>query len=223
MSKTRYKIRKEQLERVVESFVMESTEGKMMVKDAAKKHKMNMGAEQHDDMGDGMKKAPVSKKHKMKQAPEVKKNIHGKVSENRMRQINKLMETYEITEDELNEAFGNSRRINKAIEDFKSTYSNEIEAIKKAYEAHTEDYINLSNNFTKKLTGDNMRFIIELAKKHGVKFDEKRPGMDSDFMTLRKSLLDMTQPMNIQTFKKQLEKGGWSMDDLGGRDQTIGK
>ena len=80
MSKIRYKIRKEQLERVVESFVMESTEGKMIVKDAAKKHKMNMGAEQNDDMGDGMKKAPVSKKHTMKQAPEVNKNIHGKVS-----------------------------------------------------------------------------------------------------------------------------------------------
>ena len=48
--KTRYKIRKEQLERVVESFVMESTEGKMIVKDAAKKHKMNMGAEQHNDI-----------------------------------------------------------------------------------------------------------------------------------------------------------------------------
>jgi hypothetical protein len=103
MSKTRYKIRKEQLERVVESFVMESTEGKMIVKDAAKKHKMNMGAEQNDDMGDGMKKAPVSKKHKMKQAPEVKKNIHGKVSESRMAEIKNIMETYGITEDELEE------------------------------------------------------------------------------------------------------------------------
>ena len=103
MSKTRYKIRKEQLERVVESFVMESTEGKMIVKDAAKKHKMNMGAEQNDDMGDGMKKAPVSKKHKMKQAPEVKKNINGKVSESRMAEIKNIMETYGITEDELEE------------------------------------------------------------------------------------------------------------------------
>ena len=223
MSKTRYKIRKEQLERVVESFVMESTEGKMMVKDAAKKHKMNMGAEQHDDMGDGMKKAPVSKKHKMKQAPEVKKNIHGKVSENRMRQINKLMETYEITEDELNEAFGNSRRMNKAIEDFKSTYAKEIGAIQKAYEAHTEDYINLSNNFTKKLDANYMEFIKELAKKHGVKFDEKKPAMDEDFMTLRKNLIDILRPMGIQTFMAQLKKGGWDVSDFGGRDQISGK
>lgn len=103
MNKTRYKIRKEQLERVVESFVMESAQGTMIDKNAAKKHKMSMGAEQSDDMGDGMKKAPVAKKHKMKQAPEVKKNIHGKVSESRMRQIQKLMETYDITEDELQE------------------------------------------------------------------------------------------------------------------------
>jgi len=102
--KTRYKIRKEQLERVVESFVMESTEGKMIVKDAAKKHKMNMGAEQHDDMGDGMKKAPVNKKNKMKQAPEVKKNIHGKVSETEIKmfaQINNLTESEVVRRIEL--------------------------------------------------------------------------------------------------------------------------
>lgn len=103
MSKTRYKIRKEQLERVVESFVMESTEGKMIVKDAAKKHKMNMGAEQNDDMGDGMKKAPVSKKHKMKQAPEVKKNIHGKVSET---QIKRAAQHYNLSESEVERRIG---------------------------------------------------------------------------------------------------------------------
>jgi hypothetical protein len=81
MTKVRYKIRKEQLERVVENFVMESA---MIEKNAAKKHKMSMGAEQADDMGDGMEKAPEVKKAKMKQAPEVKKHIHGKVNESRM-------------------------------------------------------------------------------------------------------------------------------------------
>jgi hypothetical protein len=99
MSKTRYKIRKEQLERVVESFVMESTKGGNMIhKDAAKKHKMNMGAEQHDDMGEGMKKAPVSKKNKMKHAPEVKKHVKGKVSE---QQIKKAAEYYNLSESEV--------------------------------------------------------------------------------------------------------------------------
>ena len=100
MSKVRYKIRREQLERVVEHFVMESA---MIEKNAAKKHKMSMGAEQADDMGDGMMKAPEVKKNRMKQAPEVKKNIKSKVSEARMRQIQELMETYDITEDELQE------------------------------------------------------------------------------------------------------------------------
>lgn len=78
MSKVRYKIRREQLERVVEHFVMESA---MIEKNAAKKHKMSMGTEQSDDMGDGMVPAKEVKNPKMKQAPEVKKNIHGKVNE----------------------------------------------------------------------------------------------------------------------------------------------
>ena len=106
MNKTRYKIRKEQLERVVESFVMESAQGTMIDKNAAKKHKMSMGAEQSDDMGEGMEKAKEVKKAKMKQAPEVKKHMKGSVSEARMRQIQKLMEAYDITEDELNEFWG---------------------------------------------------------------------------------------------------------------------
>lgn len=104
MSKTRYKIRKEQLERVVESFVMESAKGGSMVdKNAARKHKMSMGAEQHDDMGEGMEKAKEVKKAKMSQAPEVKKHMKSKMSEARLRQIKQIMETYDITEEELEE------------------------------------------------------------------------------------------------------------------------
>jgi hypothetical protein len=106
MNKTRYKIRKEQLERVVESFVMESAQGTMINKNAAKKHKMSMGAEQSDDMGKGMEKAKEVKHPKMKQAPEVKKHMKGSVSETRMREIKKLMETYNVTEEELNEFWG---------------------------------------------------------------------------------------------------------------------
>jgi hypothetical protein len=106
MNKTRYKIRKEQLERVVESFVMESAQGTMINKNAAKKHKISMGAEQSDDMGDRMEKAKEVKHPKMKQAPEVKKHMKGSVSETRMREIKKLMETYNVTEEELNEFWG---------------------------------------------------------------------------------------------------------------------
>jgi hypothetical protein len=72
MTKVRYKIRKEQLERVVENFVMESA---MIEKNAAKKHKMSMGAEQDDDMGEGMEEAKEVKNPKLKQAPEVKKHM----------------------------------------------------------------------------------------------------------------------------------------------------
>ena len=95
MSKVRYKIRREQLERVVEHFVMESA---MIEKNAAKKHKMSMGTEQSDDMGDGMIPAKEVKNPKMKQAPEVKKNIHGNVSES---QIKKAAKHYNITESEV--------------------------------------------------------------------------------------------------------------------------
>jgi hypothetical protein len=104
MSKTRYKIRKEQLERVVESFVMESAKGGSMIdKNAAKKHKMSMGAEQQDDMGEGMEKAKEVKKAKMSQAPEVKKHMKSKMSEARLAKIKQIMETYDITEEELEE------------------------------------------------------------------------------------------------------------------------
>ena len=59
-----------------------------------------------------------------------------------------------------------------------------------------------------------MEFIKELAKKHGLKFDEKRPAKDEDLMTLRKNLIEILRPMNIQTFKTQLEKGGWDLSDF---------
>jgi hypothetical protein len=95
MSKVRYKIRREQLERVVEHFVMESA---MIEKNAAKKHKMSMGAEQSDDMGDGMIPAKEVKNPKIKQAPEVKKHIKGNVSE---AQIKKAAKHYNITEGEV--------------------------------------------------------------------------------------------------------------------------
>jgi hypothetical protein len=96
MTKVRYKIRKEQLERVVENFVMESA---MIEKNAAKKHKMSMGAEQADDMGEGMEKAKEVKKAKMKQAPEVKKHIHGKVNESRVLRENSEEEAMEFLND----------------------------------------------------------------------------------------------------------------------------
>jgi len=125
MSKTRYKIRKQQLERVVESFVTESAspeakkhvqgykdtedeslgmeDGKESTKKVsdkgrrndskgkwgnrlkhageAKKHKISMGSEQSNDMGQGMKKASQSSSTKMKHAPEAKKHVKGSVSE----------------------------------------------------------------------------------------------------------------------------------------------
>jgi len=95
--KKRYKLRKEQLERMVENFVNESVSEKHWgINDEpkqskeAKKHKMSMGAEQADDMGDGMKKANVVKKNTIKQAPEVKKHIKGTVSESEEMEEGKL-------------------------------------------------------------------------------------------------------------------------------------
>jgi hypothetical protein len=127
MGKTRYKIRKEQLERVVENFVMESAapevtkhvkgstpseskgnstssmKMKMKQSSEAKKHKMSMGAEQADDMGDGMKKAPESKSMKMRQAPEAKKHVKGSVSESNLRTLIRIAESKGISEAELME------------------------------------------------------------------------------------------------------------------------
>lgn len=125
MGKVRYKVTKEQLERTVESFVMESAEAtkhvkgstsnetkgkptssmKMKMKQSAeaKKHKMSMGAEQADDMGDGMKKAPESKSMKKKHAPEAKKHVKGSVSESNLRTLIRIAESKGISEAELME------------------------------------------------------------------------------------------------------------------------
>ena len=136
MSKTRYKIKKEQLERVVESFVTESAspeakkhvqgyndkedeslgvkDGKKSTKKVsekgrradskgkwgnrlkhaaeAKKHKISMGGEQSNDMGQGMKKASQSSSSKMKYAPEAKKHVKGSVSESqRINEVDRIM------------------------------------------------------------------------------------------------------------------------------------
>ena len=120
MNKTRYKIRKEQLERVVESFVMESAQGTMIEKNAAKKHKMSMGAEQSDDMGEGMEKAKEVKHPKMKQAPEVKKHMKGNVSE---AQIKKVAQHYNLTESEVKRRLELIREFDEAafMKKFKTT------------------------------------------------------------------------------------------------------
>ncbi len=157
MSKTRYKIKKAQLERVVESFVTESAspeakkhiqgyndkedeslgmkDGKKSTKKVsekgrradskgkwgsrlkhaaeAKKHKMSMGAEQSNDMGQGMKKASESSSSKMKQAPEAKKHVKGSVSEAKKKQIIKLLESGDVSETELQEFFGMGTRMRR--------------------------------------------------------------------------------------------------------------
>ena len=107
--KKRYKVRKEQLERVVESFVMESApEAKKHVKGSlgdkmtdktvtapekdwgvtdgvsnapeARKHIKPMGGNTQTS-GKGMKNTPTSKTMKKSQSPEAKKHVNGSVSE----------------------------------------------------------------------------------------------------------------------------------------------
>ena len=166
MSKTRYKIKKKQLERVVESFVTESAapeakkhvqgyndkedeslgmkDGKKSTKKVsekgrradskgkwgnrlkhaaeAKKHKISMGGEQSNDMGQGMKKASQSSSSKMKQAPEAKKHVKGgSLSETKKKQIVKLLENGDISENDLQEFFGLATKLrkNKIMDDIK--------------------------------------------------------------------------------------------------------
>lgn len=146
MGKVRYKVTKEQLERTVESFVTESTEATKHVKSSvpseskgqktskggkkkqapeARKHTMSMGAEQANDMGDGMKMAGEVKSNKRKQAPEARKHVKGSVSEARLRQIEKIMETYDISEEELAEWDWGKRQLDKAKSAMKRTMGDE--------------------------------------------------------------------------------------------------
>jgi hypothetical protein len=92
MTKKRYKIRKEQLERVVESFVMES---------AAPEAKKHIEEPMEGDMVEKNVKEPSTvKKDKKKQAPEAKKHVMTKMSES----------VEELTEEELAEFWGDKAK-----------------------------------------------------------------------------------------------------------------
>ena len=87
MGNTRYKVTKDQLERIVENFVMESSEnnGKTPVKNMipkqapeAKKHVKNKMSGDMVDQSEGM--PAVTSMKKKSQAPEAKKYVSNKMS-----------------------------------------------------------------------------------------------------------------------------------------------
>jgi hypothetical protein len=140
MAKRRYKIRKEQLERVVESFVMESAAPE------AKKHVKGGLGEKMVDKRSNTKDAPEKDwgiNDEPSHAPEAKKHVKGEKGSGKMvekRSNSKsasttekrkmkhapeakkhvkgsVSESTELTEEELNEFFGGRKRRKAALED----------------------------------------------------------------------------------------------------------
>lgn len=143
----RYKVTKEQLERVVESFVIESTKRKNTLKES--------------ELEEGL--------------------------------------------------FGG--KIGKAVDFFISEHAEEVNKIIEAYKKYDESYIELSTNLANKLT---FKFLMDLAEQFNIKYSKDKPAMDDNLKTLKSNIMKKIQPMDLPTFKKQMEKGGWKLSDLGG-------
>jgi hypothetical protein len=131
-----------------------------------------------------------------------------------------LNESYLEEEDELGEGFLDVFKgpFGKAKKEFKEQNAGDIATMKVAYEKYNvEKYSEL----TKKLKEKVMTSFATIGKKHGI--------TGSDLSVFRKELMDMVEPMDLDTFKKQAEKGGYSMADVafgsgaGQRGYTTGK
>jgi len=104
-------------------------------------------------------------------------------------------------DEELEEIFGLGK-FEKAKKAYRQSKAQELDALTKAYKAYDPSYINISQNLMQTLRQD----AAQLAKQFGIE--------GSDVNVLYKDLASVAQPMDIPTFKRQMEKGGFSMKDI---------
>ena len=111
-----------------------------------------------------------------------------------------LNEMYQ--EEELDEFFG-AGKFKKAKNAFKEANAQEIEAMIQSYNGKDMSYIELSKSLINKANTS----YAELANQFGL-------ADPSDMKTLRMDILKFVQPMDLNTFKSQLQ-GGSSMAHFG--------
>lgn len=143
----------------------------------------------------------------------LKEDVKNKISllENEVSDIEEQMRSI-YSEDEVDESlqeilgFGPQAKAKKAYQEM---YAQQLDALKKAYKSYDPSYIEISRSLVEKLRQD----ASNLAKQFGVK----------DVQFLYKELLEMVQPMDYNTFKRQAEKGGFSMRDVASGASTGAK
>lgn len=139
----------------------------------------------------------------------VKKAQRKLALESEKKKLTKRLNEIALEEAELDEFFGGGA-FKKALNDYKATHKDDIAKLQQAFKTYSDDYVTISQNLAKNAMGE----AKLLAKKYGVD--------PADFMVVYKDIMATIQPMDFSTFKAQQKKGGWSMTDLGGREQTTG-
>jgi len=93
-------------------------------------------------------------------------------------------------------------KFGKAESEFKNKYKSEIDGMMKAYKSKDAKYVDFVENLKEKVNSE----YQELAKKYEIS------GVN-DMGVFQKSLMKLVEPMDIPTFKRQMEKGT-SIEDI---------
>lgn len=104
-------------------------------------------------------------------------------------------------EQEIEEIFGLGK-FEKAAKAYKQAKANELGAVQQAYKALDPSYVSASQALVQTLRQD----AAAIAQQHGIS--------GSDVQVLYKDLLQLVQPMDYNTFKRQASQGGSSFRDI---------
>lgn len=105
-------------------------------------------------------------------------------------------------EEQMDEIFGMGK-FSKAKKMLKQMKADEYNQLMQAYKSLSPEYITLSKNLVSQVPA----LTNQIAAQVGIT-DR------SDLNTLRKSFMDMFQPMDYGTFRSQMQKGGASFIDI---------
>ena len=116
--------------------------------------------------------------------------------------LKKLNEMY--MEDQEPETLNEWGEFRKAESDFSATNAQGIADMNTAYKANDPSYVDKSTALMGKVKAE----YIALATKYGI-------SGTNDLGVLYKSLMKIAQPMDFNTFNRQVSQGGSSLSDIG--------
>ncbi len=130
--------------------------------------------------------------------------------ESEKKKLKKRLNEIALEEAELDEIFGLGK-YKKALADYQAAHKDDVAKLQQALKSYSNDYITISTALMKTAAVE----AKELAKKHGI---DPADALGTVYEDIKK----LIQPMPLPTFQAQQKKGGWSLADLGGREQTTG-